>query len=82
MKENTFLNVVVGGAGNGGTTHISRDGGYNGGGNVKTDSDGNVRTASGGGATHIALVTGELYELEEKVDDIIIVAGGGRRKRI
>lgn len=80
VKAETTLYVVVGGAGVGnelgytGTTL----GGYNGGGNgnvINTD----VFSGSGGGASHIALVNGELKTLESYKDynGILITAAGG-----
>ena len=38
---------------------------------------GGIGDMSGGGATHIAFSSGELYTLENSVDKIIIVSGGG-----
>lgn len=56
-------------------------GGYNGGGNsVGSDAfrlGGEQSYGSGGGATHIAKITGLLKELENNKDDIIMVSGGG-----
>lgn len=40
--------------------------------------DGNEKRASGGGATHIALIPGVLSSLENNIADIIMVAGGRR----
>ena len=52
------------------------NGGYNGGGNgVSSDQYGYV--SGGGGATHLAKRTGELYTLEDNKNDVLIVAGGG-----
>ncbi|MBQ8131470.1 MAG: hypothetical protein IJ193_03175, partial [Bacilli bacterium] len=48
---------------------------FNGGGG--TEADGENGGAKGGGATHIATVTGELKTLSNKLNDILIVAGGG-----
>ena len=45
---------------------------YNGGGNTKSTT-----IAYGGGATHIALESGLLSTFENKIDKILIVAGGG-----
>ena len=54
---------------------------YNGGGSCKTlshDKAGAVSTCgSGGGAAHIAMTTGLLATLENKIDNILIVSGGG-----
>ena len=74
LQENTELFINVGGVGSSGNGTVS--GGYNGGGNV-TSTNGN--SGSGGGATHIALVSGLLSTLESHKSDnqIIIVSGGG-----
>ena len=59
----------------------SADGSYNGGGNgFYVENSGcasNGFSASGGGATHIALSSGVLSNLEDSVVDILIVSGGG-----
>ena len=53
------------------------DGGYNGGGSVTNNwSSYQITSVSGGGATHIATASGQLYELENNKDSILIVAGG------
>lgn len=77
LKKGDILYVCVGGAGGvvqrtQGTTSYS----YNGGGYGRT-SDGECGAGSGGGATHIATVTGVLSSLSAKKDKIILVAGGG-----
>ena len=80
IKAQTTLYVVVGGAGTGNTlgTLGTTLGGYNGGGNGNVIND-DVFSASGGGATHIALVSGELKTLESYKDynGILITAAGG-----
>ncbi len=64
---------------NGGEGHCSKTsnnlGGYNGGGNANVSNI--YYTCSGGGATHIALVSGLLSNLSEKKDNILLVSGGG-----
>lgn len=71
------LYVYVGGKGLNGTNDATtKPGGYNGGG-TKVTPDSTYYSASGGGATHIALVSGLLSELSERRNDILIVAGGG-----
>ena len=82
-----FINVGGEGISNYGSSGTSVAGGYNGGGSHTSDSWG--VGASGGGATHIALVDGELYQLGDykgefdsnagvyRSSDILIVAGGG-----
>ena len=84
------LYINVGGAGiNSAATGTARTlaGGYNGGGNAGATSTAVAGFASGGGATHIAKVSGLLYNLSSyagtKMDnyyvstEILIVAGGG-----
>ena len=61
--------VVVGGRGT-----SDGIGGYNGGG---SGLKGGTDSGGGGGATHIALSYGKLYELETKKSSVLIVAGGG-----
>ena len=76
-KEN-IMYVNVGGNGTGATkTGESLTGGYNGGGNVTGSREVNHMTASGGGATHIASISGILSTLENNKNDIFIVSGGG-----
>ena len=88
LEKNKNIYVNIGEQGVGDDTHKDRAGTYNGGGSVKTTSDSNIITATGGGATHIAYEPGELYELEQykgtlknnsyyESEKIIIVAGGG-----
>lgn len=91
--EKLYINVGgKGKAGNGDTIGIDNNndnipdfyengyyGGYNGGGFARNNrfySLGNY-VGSGGGATHIARRSGLLYSLQENVDDVLIVAGGG-----
>lgn len=64
------LYIAVGGAGT--NTDV---GGYNGGGSLESGQSKYGR--SGGGATHIATVSGTLSSLVENIDDILIVSGGG-----
>lgn len=70
LKKDTKLYVYVGGQG----SYIGEIGGagYNGGGN-----SGPTVSAGGGGATHVALVSGLLSELEKDKDSILVVAAGG-----
>lgn len=72
LTAGTTLYVVVGGQ----PTTNSMTGGYNGGGNGKSDTNG--YGAGGGGATHIASVTGTLVTIGvDNKSKIYIVAGGG-----
>lgn len=73
IDKETTLFLISGGKGNSGATSLSiKTGGYNGGGNSGYNYGG-----SGGGATHIALVTGLLSTLSSQTDQILMVAGGG-----
>lgn len=64
--------ICVGGAGSYSTSQAST-GGYNGGGDASY-----ANYSSGGGATHIAGITGTLSEIKAKnVSKVFIVAGGG-----
>ena len=64
LNLNTNNNLYINVGDNSGS-----NGGYNGG--------GKGWSSNGGGATHIALESGTLYDLSEKIDSILIVAGGG-----
>ena len=77
LNKNDKLYISIGGKGKDGTTQVSESskGGYNGGGNGYGATDKYV--GGGGGATHIANVSGLLSTLSSKIDNILIVAGGG-----
>lgn len=78
LDSDSKLYVNVGGAGE--DTFGSRGGagGYNGGGNGGNPvRDTLLGGSGGGGATHIAFCSGKLSTLEEKLNQILIVAGGG-----
>ena len=79
LYENQVLYIGVGGTGIGNGLHGVRNGGYNGGGTATSDSDGNTRQASGGGATHFAYNEnlGELKNYSTQRDEVIMVAAGG-----
>ncbi len=69
--SNTTLYVGVGGAGGNGA---GTGGGYNGGGHAGTAGS----SGAGGGATHIAKITGTIAAIGKgRKDNILIVAGGG-----
>ena len=53
MEQGEKYYIYVGGSGIGDGTHAARAGGYNGGGDATSNSDGNTRQSSGGGATDI-----------------------------
>lgn len=82
LEANDMLYIGVGGKGESGLVKIgnpshetiTRQGGWNGGG-VGYDDWG--ASAAGGGCTHIALRTGQLYQLENYKNDVLIVAAGG-----
>lgn len=76
LDKGTTLYIHTGGQGVGGNVAGTYEGGYNGGGNGVLDNNSKY-TGSGGGASHIALVDGELSTLENNVGDILMVAGGG-----
>ena len=80
LTKDTELYIVVGQAGSGTfDTGKSFSNTYNGGGGVVGNTSVNHITASGGGATHIAVTTnrGELKNYENYKSEILIVAGGG-----
>ena len=79
LETGKNIYIYIGGAGKMGARNEGTIlGGYNGGGDAYTDSDGDNSLGSGGGATHIALNNfGELKNYAEHKDDILIVAGGG-----
>ena len=81
LEAGETIYINVGGEGTYTSTELS-EGGYNGGGSsnsLNCASYGNRRGGSGGGATSISKVSGELKDLDEETDkpNIIIVAGGG-----
>ena len=90
LKKGKIIYINVGGKGstNAGTNGSVVNGGYNGGAACTKDEWAMVCNTSGG-ATHIALKSGQLYELKDykgeydstagvhKSTDILIVAGGG-----
>ena len=83
LIKGTVLYIVCGGAGTDDTDAPgynyfprNRTGGYNGGGRGYSGGM-NVKGSGGGGATHIALVTGLLSSLSGKLDLILLIAGGG-----
>ena len=76
LSKGDILYVVVGGKGENAKNEGFAQGGYNGGGSFNFNTS---RSAAGGGATHIALVTGLLNEITE--DNVLITAGGGGASR-
>lgn len=79
-SQDQTIYIYVGGAGTGGIAGSAYTGGYNGGGSIYSWGDGNERRSTGGGATHIAFISGLLSTLENNKSQILMVAGGGRRK--
>ena len=80
LQKDSILYINVGGKGEDNCQTKSCIGGYNGGSSSTKwaflDGTG-LYTGGGGGATHIATVSGTLDNLENKKDSILIVAGGG-----
>ena len=80
LESGAKLYINVGGMGKNNCHDLGSSicyGGYNGGGNGGGPGDGLHYPSSGGGATHISLKSGLLSTLENDVDKILIVAGGG-----
>lgn len=78
LNAGDILYIYVGGQGSAASAPgESLTGGFNGGGSVTGDPTVNHYTTSGGGATHIATVSGLLSTLESQKDKILIVSGGG-----
>ena len=75
MTSDTKIYVQVGGAGNSSESiGATLDGGYNGGGSVTGNSGCNHIHGSGGGATSISLVDGELKNLSGNKSNICFSA--------
>ena len=70
LRKNEVLFINIGGNGE------EFNGGYNGGG-YRDNNNYVWRGGAGGGATSIAKSSGILHELEEKINDIVLVSGGG-----
>ena len=77
LSQNDFLYINVGSEGNSCSAQKSCNGGYNGGGNAKAYSESASMAGGGGGATHIAKISGLLSTLENSKDDILMVSAGG-----
>ena len=82
LQSGTTLYANVGGKGEDAQDkQAGGAGGYNGGGTGGADgnytSSGNEPGAGGGGASHIAIASGELKNLSSNISSVIIVAGGG-----
>ena len=78
-NANSVLYAVVGGTGDG-FGEGSKNGGYNGGGSAygTSHNDGTDYFGSGGGgATHIATVSGLLSNVKSNMQNVLIAAGGG-----
>ena len=80
LTKNQDIFVTAGGKGAdsvSGYEVSNTSGGYNGGGgNFQRNGSGTV-TTQGGGATHVALESGLLSTFSSKVNELILVAGGG-----
>lgn len=82
LKKDSVIYIVVGGKGASDPYDFTYPsswwtGGYNGGGNGGTNNSYCYKGSAGGGATHIATVSGLLSTLSSNKDAILIVAGGG-----
>jgi len=75
LTKDENIYIYAGGAGTVSNGSLV-DGGYNGGGDALARST-SYWMSSGGGATHVATVSGLLSELSSQTDKILIVAGGG-----
>ena len=78
LKSNAKLFVNVGESGQSSSTeHLSST--YNGGGDgtIQTNYKNMRYFSSGGGATHIAMISGVLSKLEKEKTNILIISGGG-----
>ena len=77
LNANDVLYVNVGGAGsNIASVNSSSIGGYNGGADSLSNS--NTRWGGGGGATHVAVISGELKDIGlSNINKILVAAGGG-----
>lgn len=82
LTTEDVLYIVCGGKGENGPRSRNAVGGYNGGGNGTWDNSDDESSGAGGGATHIALVTGTLVDIGKELFDEkgLIVAGGGGGK--
>ena len=80
IKKNDILYINVGESGKANSGKNDKSliaGGYNGGAGSRRSADTSGKVSSGGGATHIANVSGLLSTLENKKSNILIVSGGG-----
>ncbi len=81
LNKNDILYIIVGGKGTDGDDYSTvkiYDGGYNGGGNAK--SDGGTVWGAGGGATSIQnllIDDGQLKNYSNNIENVLIVSGGG-----
>ena len=79
LKENATIYINVGGQrlfNTKSSENLDSYGGYNGGGNSSNYYK-NKYVSGGGGATHIAYVSGLLNTLEKELEKVFIVSGGG-----
>ena len=81
LEKNSMIYINVGGRGGGAigssaTGFSDSNTGYNGGG-YGCVTIGNSSHGGGGGATHIATISGLLKSLSNAIDNILIVSGGG-----
>ena len=76
LNKDATIYINVGGRG-GSSESFNNIGGYNGGGYSGENLDSKTYSYGGGGATHIATMSGTLSTLENYKNNIIIVSGGG-----
>ena len=78
LKKSSVIYINVGGRGADGEINVNDSiGGYNGGGIGHWDKSDDEASGGGGGATHMALKSGLLSNLESYKSEILIVTGGG-----
>ena len=82
LDKNSSIYINVGGSGvsNNNSKSSIAIGGYNGGGaggGYNKTIYGEIWTGSGGGATHMAIKSGQLSAFENYINNLIIVSGGG-----
>ncbi len=77
LDKNQKLFVNIGQVGTCVTATGTSRSSYNGGAPAKAARGAGFTSCSGGGATHIALSSGQLFNLENNINEILIVSGGG-----
>ena len=77
LNKNQKLFVNIGQVGTCVTATGTSRSSYNGGAPARAARGAGFTSCSGGGATHIALSSGQLFNLENNINEILIVSGGG-----